>query len=132
MNKTIIVTVILIILAGFLFWGFQAGGFEKIFKGPVQATVMPQGIVLFYGAECPHCKIVEDFLVQNKVDEKLKITRLETWHDESNALLLISTAQSCKVDVSQGAPVPLLWDGSKCYVGQDEAINFFKNEAGIQ
>ncbi len=128
MDKAIIVTVILIILAGVLFWAFQSG----TFKGPVSATPMPSGIVLFYGAECPHCKIVEDFLVQNKIDDKIKITRLETWHNQSNALLAAATAQSCKVDISKGVPVPLLWDGQKCYVGQDDAINFFKAQVGIQ
>jgi hypothetical protein len=52
--------------------------------------------------------------------------------NKNNAQLLVNTAISCKIDVSQGAPIPLLWDGEKCYTGDQDVINFFKNESGIK
>lgn len=132
MDKTIVIIIILIILAGALFWSFQSGFFAGIFTGPVTATPMPAGIVLFYGAECPHCKDVEDFVAQNKIEDKIKITRLEVWHNKSNALLSATTAQSCNIDISKGVPVPLLWDGNKCYVGVPDVETLLKNAAGIK
>ena len=62
---TINKTIIIIILAGVLFWGFQSGFFISIFSGPVTATPLPSGIVLFYGQGCPHCADVEKFIAQN-------------------------------------------------------------------
>jgi len=32
-------------------------------------------IILYYGETCPHCKIVEQYILENKVDSKLKITQ---------------------------------------------------------
>ena len=132
MDKTAIFIIIGIILVGVLFWAWQSGFFTKISPAQIIPTVMPQGVVLFYGDGCPHCKIVDDFVTQNKVEDKVKTTRLEVWSNKSNAQLLVNTAIACKVDVSQGVPVPFLWDGTKCYTGDQDVINFFKNAAGIK
>jgi hypothetical protein len=130
MDKTIIITVILVILAGFLFWGFQTGFFAG---ATVSAAPLPAGIVLFYGQECPHCKIVEDFIAQNKIDEKVKINRLEVWHNKSNAKLLGNVATDiCKI-TGNSVGVPFLYDGNgKCYIGEVDVPNFLKAAAGIK
>ena len=132
MDKIPIIIIVVIILAGILLWDFMSGFLAKIFPGPVKPTAMPEGVVLFYGEGCPHCKDVENFVSQNKIEDKVVFTRLEVWHNQNNALLLINTAQSCNINISQGAPVPLLWDGTKCYVGGPDVINFFKDAAGIK
>jgi hypothetical protein len=62
MDKTIVIIVILIFVAGFLFWGFRSGFFVSVFSGPVNSVTIPEGIILFYGDGCPHCKIVDDFI----------------------------------------------------------------------
>jgi len=143
MDKKIILTVLVIILGGFLFWGFQSGFFATLFSGPVKPvapTVLPSGIVLFYGAECPHCKNVEAFISSNNIDQKVKITKLEVPFAGktspelmANAELAIQTAQTCKIDVSSGVSIPFLYDGNgKCLIGDTDVINFFKNAAGIK
>jgi len=143
MDKKIILTVLVIILGGFLFWGFQSGFFATLFAGPVkpvELTVLPSGIVLFYGAECPHCKNVEAFISSNNIDQKVKITKLEVPFAGktspelmANAELAIQTAQTCKIDVSSGVSIPFLYDGNgKCLIGDTDVINFFKNAAGIK
>ena len=143
MNKTIVITILLVVLAGFLFWGFQTGFFVTLFSGPaktVEPAPLPQGIVLFYGAECPHCKIVEAFLVANSIDQKVKFTQLEvpffgktSSQLEANAGLAIQIAQSCKIDTTNGISIPFLYDGtSKCITGDTDVINFFKNAANIK
>ena len=121
------IIIIIVILAAALFFVW----YSVASKVTVEPTAMPQGIVLFYGEGCSHCKNVEDFLSQNKIEDKVKITRLEVWSNQSNAQLLVNTAIACKIDVSQGAPIPLLWDGSKCYSGDVDVINFFKNSSSF-
>jgi hypothetical protein len=87
---------------------------------------------LFYGEACPHGQNVEEYILEKKIEEKLKITRLEVSKEQVNANLLVNTAKTCEVDVSQGVPIPLLYEGKKCYIGDEDVINFLKNEAGIE
>jgi hypothetical protein len=138
MKKTIILIIILIILAGFLFWGFQTGFFAKVFTGSVKPSAIPQGIILFYGQGCPHCKNVDDFISQNNITDKVKFTRLEVWYDKDNQTILSEVALKCGI-TSNSVGVPFLYDPStgsgqagKCYVGDTDVINFFKTQAGIK
>jgi len=135
MDKTIVLTIIIIVFAGFLFWGFQTGFFSAIFSGPapaVTATPLPAGIVLFYGQGCPHCKDVEDFISQNKIDDKVKITRMEVWYNKDNAALLAQVAKKCGI-TGNSVGVPFLYDGNgKCYIGEVDVPNFLKAQAGIK
>jgi len=127
MDKNIVITVVLIIFAGLLVWAFQSGVFVP---KPITVNV-PDGIILFYGDGCPHCKIVDDFITENKIEDKVKFTRLEVWYDKSNQAILGQIAQKCNIETNQ-VGVPFLYDGlKKCYVGDVDVINFFKTQAGI-
>jgi len=132
MDKIPLLIVAIVILAGVGFWALQSGVFSGQIGAPVETVSMPQGIVLFYGEACPHCKNLEDYIDQNKIEEKLKITRLEVSKDQGNSNLLVKTAKDCGTDISQGAPIPLLYDAQKCYIGDEDVINYLKNEAGIE
>lgn len=126
MDKTAIIIIIVIILASVLFFVWYSVFATKI---SIKPSVMPEGIVLFYGQGCPHCKNVDDFVAQNKIEDKVKFTRLEVWHNQGNAELLVNVATGCKLDVTNGVPVPFLYDGKNCLTGDVEIINFFKNAA---
>jgi len=137
MDKTPIIIVAIIVLIGAGFWAWQSGVFVK---APVQATPLPAGIVLFYGDGCPHCKDVEDFIAQNKIEDKVKITRLEVWYNKDNAALLAQVAtQKCGI-TSNSVGVPFLYDppsseaggNGKCYIGEVDVPNFLKTAAGIK
>ena len=136
MNKAVIYTIVVLALGGFVFWGFQTGLFATIFSGP---NPLPQGIILFYGADCPHCKIVEAYISDNKISEKVSFTNLEIPFNgktsaqlAANAKLLMQVATSCKIDTKNGVSIPFLYDGvSKCLIGDTEVINFFKDAAKI-
>lgn len=137
MDKIILFIVIGVVLLGVGFWAWQSGIF-----GPENITPTPvvDGIILFYGDGCPHCKNVEDFIQANKIEDKIKVTRLEVPFGTktspvllSNADLLLQKAKECKVDTSSGISIPFLYDGKgKCIIGDEPVINFFKNEAGIK
>ncbi|MFA6190237.1 MAG: hypothetical protein WC711_01840 [Candidatus Staskawiczbacteria bacterium] len=143
MDKAIIYTVLIIIFAGFLFWGFQSGFFVKI--PSVEPVQRPEGILLFFGEDCPHCKNVEAFIQENNIDQKIKLTRLEIpFNGKSsaeliaNAGLLSQVATECKIDASSGISIPFLYNPSinsgqagSCLIGDVDVINFLKNETNI-
>ncbi len=91
----------------------------------------PKGIILFYGEGCPRCKIVDDFISQNKIEDKVKFTRLEVFNNKDNAGILLQKASICKID-QNNIGVPFLWDGTNCLVGDEDVISFFKKEANIK
>lgn len=128
MDKIPIIIIAVVVLAGAIFWAFQSG----VFSGPVTATQLPSGIVLFYGEECPHCKDVEEFIANNKIEDKVKISRMEVWHNKNNQAALTGVVQKCGITGSS-IGVPFLYDGNgKCYVGEIDVPNFLKTQAGIQ
>ena len=86
------------------------------------------GMIFFYGNSCPHCKEVEEYIATNNIKAKLNFKELETWENQSNAALLASKAKQCGVDISQGVPVPLFFDGQNCYVGSDKIKEFFASK----
>ena len=49
---------------------------------------MKERLIEFYGTECVHCK--EMVPIREKLEKqlKVKITRLEVWHDSNNAKLM--------------------------------------------
>ena len=131
MDKAIIFTIIGVVVLGLLFFGAQNGFLTKIFSGsPIAEVVMPEGIILFYGEGCPHCKVVDDFITENKIEDKVKFSRLEVWYNRNNQLILEKAAETCGIK-GDTVGVPFLYDGAgKCIIGDVDAINFFKNEAG--
>jgi len=94
-----------------------------------QPSSEPIGMILFYGDTCSHCANLEDFIVKNKIEDKVKFTRLEVFNNQDNANILVSKAQICKIDLSQGAPVPFFWDGKTCIIGDQAIMDFMQNKA---
>jgi glutaredoxin len=118
-----------IILGGFLFLGmFVFSG-----CGNQPATVADDSaIILFYGEECPHCKVVEKYVADNNIKAKVTFSEREVNHDKANANLMVEKQRSCKLDGKSVGAVPFLFTAEKCYLGQDEIINFFKDKSGAQ
>lgn len=134
MNKNLllaIISLVLIVLAFFLFTQYGQSIFSKILSYLSKPVFAPEGIILFYGDGCPHCKIVDDFISQNKIEDKVKFTRLEVFNNKDNAEILLQKASICKID-QNNIGVPFLWDGKNCLVGDEDVISFFKKEADIK
>ena len=129
MDKTVIVIILIVVVLGVGFFLWQ---YKPIPQNPVSPTPLPTGIIFFYSNTCPHCKNVEDFVAQNNIADKIKFISLEVSENQANAQLFINTGESCKLGSDSLGAVPMLYDGSKCYVGDVDIINFFKNAAGIK
>ena len=84
-------------------------------------------IIFFYGQECPHCKTVEKYIEENKITEKVNFAQGEVYHNKTNSALLAEKAGKCGID-TKSIGVPFLWENDKCYVGQEEVIQFFKDK----
>lgn len=120
-NLLLVIVAITLVIGGGLLLN-QKFGFAK-FLFPAS----PEGIILFYGDGCPHCKIVDDYIKANNIKDKIKFTELEVFNNKDNAKILLAKAKICNIDQSQ-IGVPFLWEGSKCLLGDQDVINFFKEK----
>lgn len=84
-------------------------------------------IVFYFGETCPHCKLVEEFIEKNDVKSKVKFSEKEVYHNKDNANEAVAKAALCGID-KKDLGVPFLWDGEKCYIGDEKIINFFKEK----
>ena len=58
-------------------------------KEAPKATTKQEGILYdFYGTECVHCKEMDPLVERLEREEKVKLTRLEVWHNAQNQKLL--------------------------------------------
>lgn len=118
-----------LLIAGAVVFVAVAGFLIYFYKSPANFGL--NGIILFYGDGCSHCKIVDDFVAQNKIGEKVEFTRLEVFNNTDNQKTLLDKVQVCKLSTTD-VGVPFLWDGKNCIIGDQDIINFFKDKAGIQ
>lgn len=93
-------------------------------------TTSGQGIILYVSNTCPHCKTVEDFIQANDISSKVQFQTKEVSANLGNAQELLNKATKCGISTDQ-VGVPLLWDGSKCLLGEPDITAFFKTKAGI-
>lgn len=127
MDKKLILIIVGVAIGLFLIISYSNGTLLRIASYLFKPAVDTTGIVLFYGDTCSHCKNVEDFIVKNKVEEKVEFTRLEVFNNQSNAKILANKAKICKIDTTQ-IGVPFLWDGKTCIIGDVDIIKFFQDK----
>ncbi len=128
-NRTIIPTILFIIILIFSFIAFSQ---EKSKNQPemieITNQISEQGqIILFYSDNCPHCKIVEDYLKQYQIDKKISFAQKEVYYNQNNTKELEIKAKICGLP-TDSIGVPFLWDGKKCLIGDQNIIDFFKQK----
>jgi glutaredoxin len=131
-NKILIPTILFIAVLIFSFFAFL----QEKDKNQISTnkTVVEEGqsvdqIILFYGDGCPHCAIVEDYIKNNNIKEKLSFEEKEVYYNQNNAKELEAKAKICGLPTGS-IGVPFLWDGSKCFIGDEDIIKFFKQKLG--
>jgi len=63
----------------------------------VPGMVVPEGIVIYYGESCPHCRILEGYIADNDVMSKVHIVQKEVSLNETNAAEMRSWAVKCGI-----------------------------------
>lgn len=89
-------------------------------------------MIYFYGETCPHCHEVLGYIADNDIRGKLSFRELETYNNVNNARLLNAKAKLCRLDTTQGVPVPFFFDGQNCYIGSDKIIEFFEDQVAAK
>jgi glutaredoxin len=132
MNKKLILASILFItiavLAAFVLVNNKKNSLIQVAdsKSPNQNIISQKNeIILFYGDGCPHCAIVEEYISKNKIDDKISLTQKEVYYNQNNSKELEAKAKICGMP-TDSIGVPFLWDGSRCIIGDQPIIDFFK------
>lgn len=123
-TKKIIVYILIVLVV----LGVGLFGYNKL-KNKTPEAVNPSetsGMILFYGDTCPHCKVLDEWIEENKIKEKIEFSNLEVFNNQENQKLLIDKATVCEI-ATDSIGVPFLWTGSDCVVG-DEPIKLFFQE----
>jgi len=133
MNKSKILTIIiiLVIVSTLTFIGFASKNKKEnsiILNNNQSEKNVP---IFFYGNTCPHCKEVEEWMVENKVEEKIEIIKKEVYDNQQNAQELTQTAKKCGLPTNS-IGVPFLFAEGKCLIGTPDITSFLSQKAGIK
>lgn len=94
-------------------------------KSPnLKLPLKDSGAILFYSASCPHCAIVDNYIKENRIEEKISFKRLRTDNNKDNYNLLEEKAAACGLDLRR-IGVPFLWDNNECYIGDPQITKYF-------
>jgi len=127
-NKIVMPTILFIVVLVFSVFALTQGKVAN--QAPPAAAAVSAGkvteqIILFYGDGCPHCALVEKYVAENNVAAKVPFVKKEVYYNNKNAEEMAAKAKTCGLP-TDSIGVPFLWDGSKCLVGDQDIIGFFK------
>ncbi len=96
-----------------------------------QSTVLPDasipaGKFYFKSTTCAHCAVVDAYINEQNVKQKLFFVTRQIDNDPNAVAILKSIGKKCLLsDTELG--VPLFWDGTSCYLGDEKVIEYFKS-----
>ncbi|MFA7662719.1 MAG: hypothetical protein WCX88_02275 [Patescibacteria group bacterium] len=132
-NKVIISTILFAIVLTASFVMLIKERNYKLANGntSVEQPLDQNQAILFYGETCPHCKVVEQYITENNLQDKNLFVEREVSKNRDNAKLLQEKAVICGINTNS-IGIPFFWDGEKCFEGQDEIINYLKQKNNVQ
>ena len=89
-----------------------------------QEISIPPGKIFFFSKTCPHCTLVEQYITENNIRQKVYFVSRDITSDQEAYKLMPVVGQRCGL-MQNNLGVPLFWDGEKCYLGKDKIINYF-------
>lgn len=129
MSKTLI-TLFIILTIGLLIGIIVLDGSKsKKDQVAIDEVLNSKNPIYFYETTCPNCKIVEEFMTQNNIEEKTTLEKIEV-SSAVNAEILVAVAQKCSIPTT-GLGVPLLYADGKCYEGRVDVIKYLSEKAGV-
>lgn len=125
MDKKIVSGIVIVALSiiGIIVWGMTSNKAAA----PVADV---SGTVYYFGAECPHCKKINEFLEENKIAEKVTFLKKEVWHSTENAKEMAQAATQCNI-AKENVGVPFVFDNGTCFIGEPDVRKFFSEKAGM-
>jgi phage FluMu protein Com len=129
MNKTLVTIFVLLTIGLLIGIVVLDGSNNKKNQAPIDEILNSKTPVYFYETTCPNCKAVEEFMTQNKIEEKVTLTKIEA-SSALNAKMLVAVANKCNIPTAT-LGVPLLYADGKCYEGRIEVIKYLSDKAGL-
>ncbi|MFA4942545.1 MAG: hypothetical protein WC564_02820 [Patescibacteria group bacterium] len=111
----------------FLLLPLLLAGCTAVSNSEEKKSALDGQTILFYGETCAHCKVLEQYLEDNKINDKMSIEKLEVSKNKTNATLMMEAVNNCAIS-KNAVGVPFLWVDNKCYMGDVETTNFFKTK----
>lgn len=130
-NIIILLAVTGVIVLSIVVWGIRQPVETSVLTTSFQSGSTQADVILYYGQECSHCQVVEKFIKDNGIEQRVIFDKKEVWHNIDNSDEMQQKAKECALDASK-VGVPFLSARGKCYVGEIEVENFFKKEAGMK
>lgn len=141
MKQTVITASIILVIAGLLsviIWGSKGKQVTSTESKSDQtsvsaslATIDSSIPIFFYGNTCPHCKDVEEWMTENKIEEKIQIVKKEVYDDKVNSLELTQAAKNCGLP-TDNIGVPFLYAEGKCLVGTPDITSYLSQKMAAQ
>jgi glutaredoxin len=137
MDKKIIYTTVFLSLIILIFGYIFVDSFNKKKTKSVSQVVnekilpSPNQIVFYYGITCPHCKEVERWMKEKKIEEKIKVIKKEVFQNRANQQELSYVAQKCNINPSM-IGVPFLYSDGQCFIGTPDVEKKLAEKAGIK
>lgn len=97
---------------------------------PKAPAIDTSKVTFFYSTSCVHCKQVEQFFTDQKIEEKITFERKEI-SIPTNLANLNEAVKYCKFDASNGIGVPFLFAEGKCYMGAPDVMSYFQQKLGL-
>ena len=68
-------------------------------------------VLVFYGEECPHCKVMMPVIdqVEKEQEGKIKFEKLEVWHNENNLATVRKFKPLIKTSCGEKLLVPIFF-----------------------
>lgn len=119
MKQIIILVIVLLGLAGlYKYLSYQPNS---------KTSDAEANLIVYWGEGCPHCEKVKEYIANNKIENKIKISFKEVYYNKANQKLLEETVKKCpEIDTKQGIGVPLAFDpkNQKCLYGDEPIIKW--------
>jgi glutaredoxin len=117
-----------VMLLMFLFIPFLSACTAPTAEKNIVETPFDHSSTLYIQDGCGHCQIVETYLEQNKASGISDSFQTKDIGKDKLALnSAVETAKICGIPDGE-LGTPLFYDGSKCYMGSDDVINYLSSK----
>lgn len=90
------------------------------------AVSIPPGYFYFYSKTCAHCTVVETYMNENNIRQKLYFVSKDVTEDKAAFDLMQAVGEYCQIKQTD-LGTPLFYDGQKCYLGDKDVISYFES-----
>jgi glutaredoxin len=86
-----------------------------------------KNITFYSGNNCSDCEKIEKYLGDNSIEDKVAFEEKNVSENKADSEQMAGDAMQCNVDPELFS-IPFLWAEGKCYLGEKDIIDFFKQK----